>query len=127
VSGASDGGGAVRLLLRSPDLLIASRLAGTPGVAVTTDPTAGPFDLVVVDLSAPGAAGDLVAAARQLAAEQAGAGQGMAVVIAFGPHVARDRLADAAAAGADDVVSRGELLGSFPALVARWCGKSARY
>ena len=126
MSGASDGGGAVRLLLRSPDLLIASRLAGTPGVAVTTDPTAGPFDLVVVDLSAPGAAGDLVTAARSLAAAHGAAGQGSAAVVAFGPHVARDRLADAAAAGADDVVSRGELLGNLPALVARWRGKSAR-
>jgi len=122
VSGVADGGGAVRLLLRSPDLMIASRLAGTPGMAVTTDPTAGPFDLVVVDLSAPGAAGDLVTAARSLAEAQAGAGQGRAVVVAFGPHVARDRLAEAAAAGADDVVSRGELLGNLPALVARWCG-----
>lgn len=126
MSGVADGGGAVRLLLRSPDLMIASRLAGTPGVAVTTDPTGGPFDVMVVDLSASGSAGDLVAAARQLAAEQAGAGQGMAVVIAFGPHVARERLADAATAGAADVVSRGELLGNLPALVARWRGTRAR-
>lgn len=109
------------MLLRSPDLLIASRLAGTAGIEISTDPAAGPFDVMVVDLSASGSAGDLVAAARQLAAEQAGAGQGTAVVVAFGPHVARERLAEAATAGAADVVSRGELLGGFPALVARWC------
>jgi hypothetical protein len=42
--------------------------------------------------------------------------------VAFGPHVHRQRLDDAVAAGADEAVSRGELLGSFPALVRRWMG-----
>jgi hypothetical protein len=111
---------ATRLLLRSPDLMIASRLAGTPGVEVTTDPGAGPFAAVIVDLSAAGSAGDLVGAARRLAADQAVAGAGTAVVVAFGPHVARERLAEAAAAGADHVVSRGELLGTLPALLVAW-------
>jgi len=41
-------------------------------------------------------------------------------LIAFGPHVHRQRLDDALAAGADEAISRGELLGSFPALVRRW-------
>jgi hypothetical protein len=42
-------------------------------------------------------------------------------LVAFGPHVAKDRLDQAAAAGADAAVSRGELLGGFPAIVRRWC------
>jgi len=109
-----------RLLLRSPDLMIGSRLAGTPGVEVTTDPGAGPFAAVIVDLSAAGSAADLVGAARRLAADQMAAGGGSAVVVAFGPHVARERLAAAAAAGADHVVSRGELLGALPTLLAAW-------
>lgn len=109
-----------RLLLRSPDLMIGSRLAGTPGVEVTTDPGAGPFAAVIVDLSAAGSAADLVGAARRLAADQTAAGGGSAVVVAFGPHVARERLAAAAAAGADHVVSRGELLGALPTLLAAW-------
>jgi hypothetical protein len=43
-------------------------------------------------------------------------------IVAFGPHVARARLALARDAGADDVVSRGELLGGFAALLRRWLG-----
>jgi hypothetical protein len=42
--------------------------------------------------------------------------------VAFGPHVAKDRLEQAKAAGADASVSRGELLGGFPAIVKQWCG-----
>jgi Mce-associated membrane protein len=41
-------------------------------------------------------------------------------LVAFGPHVAKERLAQAQAAGADAVVSRGELLGGFATLVRRW-------
>jgi hypothetical protein len=43
-------------------------------------------------------------------------------LVAFGPHVHRQRLDDACAAGADEAISRGELLGSLPALVRRWSG-----
>jgi hypothetical protein len=42
-------------------------------------------------------------------------------LVAFGPHVAKERLDQAKAAGADAVVSRGEMLGGFPAIVKRWC------
>ncbi len=41
-------------------------------------------------------------------------------LIAFGPHVHKQRLDDAVAAGVDEAVSRGELLGGFPALLRRW-------
>jgi len=37
--------------------------------------------------------------------------------------VARERLALARDAGADDVVSRGELLGGFIGLIRRWRGE----
>ena len=37
-------------------------------------------------------------------------------LIAFGPHVHKQRLDDAVAAGVDEAVSRGELFGGFPAL-----------
>lgn len=40
--------------------------------------------------------------------------------VAFGPHVHKQRLDDAVAAGVDESVSRGELFGSFPALLRRW-------
>jgi hypothetical protein len=43
-------------------------------------------------------------------------------LVAFGPHVAKDRLEQAKAAGADASVSRGELLGGFPAIIKQWCG-----
>jgi hypothetical protein len=43
-------------------------------------------------------------------------------VVAFGPHVAGDRLRAAVAAGCDEAVSRGELLGGFASLLRRWLG-----
>jgi hypothetical protein len=43
-------------------------------------------------------------------------------LVAFGPHVATALLDEARAAGADAVVSRGEILGSFAAVLERVCG-----
>ena len=105
-----------RVLLLSADLMVSSRLAAQPGVAVTTDPDAAPFDAVLVDLGGSTPAAERVRVARAIA-DRAGRG-GAAPVIAFGPHVARDRLTEAAAAGADRVASRGEALGALPALLA---------
>ena len=45
---------------------------------------------------------------------------GATKLIAFGPHVQKERLAESVAAGADAAVSRGELLGGFQGLVRRW-------
>ena len=45
-------------------------------------------------------------------------------LIAFGPHVHKQRLDDAVAAGVDEAVSRGELFGGFPALLRRWLSPS---
>lgn len=122
---------AARILLVSPDLMVASRIAGLAAQCGATiaalhggaAPAAGSaYDLVLVDLqSGTGDAGELITGIRErLAAHGPHAGVGPALV-AFGPHVAVDRLAAARAAGAD-VVSRGELLGTFPAIVARHVG-----
>ncbi len=124
--------GDVKILLVSPDLLATSRIAALarplPARVETLrsldgEPPAGPFDLVLLDLQGlPGDAAVIVARAAKLVERQQGdAGRG-AKIVAFGPHVHKDRLADAQAAGADAAVSRGELLGSFPGLVRRWLG-----
>lgn len=121
---------ALRILLISPDLLSTSRIAGlarpVPARVETLrdlddEPREGPFDLVLLDLqSFPGDAAVIVARVAKLIERQAGAAGRVAKLVAFGPHVQKERLADAQAAGADAVVSRGELLGSFPGLVKRW-------
>jgi CheY-like chemotaxis protein len=116
-----------KVLLVSPDLMATSRLAGLcreAGASLETlrsladAPHGGPFDVVLLDLQT--VAEDpavIVARARSLTA---GAGERAAKIIAFGPHVARERLALARDAGADEVISRGELLGGFAGLLRRW-------
>jgi CheY-like chemotaxis protein len=122
----------MRILLVSPDLLSTSRIAALarplPARVETLrslddEPREGPFDLILLDLQAlAGDAAVIVARAVKLVEQQvAGAGRAPKLV-AFGPHVQKERLADAVAAGADEAVSRGELLGSFPGLVKRWVG-----
>ena len=128
----SRGGGGPAILLVSPDLLSTSRIAGLAreaGGRLETlrnlDDTlpGGPYDLVLLDLQT--VSGDpAVLVTRVLAIlepQRAQTGR-VARLVAFGPHVAKDRLDQAKAAGADASVSRGELLGGFPAIVARWCG-----
>jgi hypothetical protein len=120
------------ILLVSPDLLSTSRIAGLArqsGGRLDTlrsldDPLpGGPYDLVLIDLqTVSGDPAVLVARVRALVEPQRAATGKAARIVAFGPHVAKDRLDQAAAAGADAAVSRGELLGSFPALITRWCG-----
>ncbi len=119
-----------KVLLVSPDLMATSRLAGLcreAGASLETlrsladAPHGGPFDVVLLDLQT--VAEDpavVVTRARSLTAGRTGAGERAAKIIAFGPHVARERLALARDAGADEVVSRGELLGGFAGLLRRW-------
>jgi CheY-like chemotaxis protein len=83
----------------------------------------GPYDLVLLDLQA--VSGDpavLVTRCLALIEPQRAQTGRTARLVAFGPHVAKDRLDQAKAAGADASVSRGELLGGFPAIVKQWCG-----
>lgn len=120
----------IRILLVSPDLLATSRIAALARPlparletlrSLDDEPPAGRFDLVLLDLQ--GLAGDpavIVARVARLC-EQRGLEPGRAAkLVAFGPHVQKERLADAQNAGVDATVSRGELLGSFAGLVRRW-------
>jgi hypothetical protein len=118
-----------RILLVSPDLMVSSRVAGLAaqcGAAADTirdldaAPPASAYRIVILDLQGlPGDAGGLVTRARERLGGL-GPRPGVApAVIACGPHVAVDRLEAARAAGADHVVSRGELLGAFAAVVGR--------
>lgn len=121
---------AVRILLVSPDLMSTSRIAGLArplGGQVETlrsldhAPQGGPFDLVLVDLQGlPGDAAVITARVRAIMASCAAQGEVPVRIVAFGPHVHRQRLEDAIAAGALAAVSRGELLGGFAGLVSRW-------
>lgn len=115
----------VRILLVSPDLMLTSRVAGLardlPARVETlrsleADPSGGPYDLVLLDTGS--IQGD---PAVMLTRIRAILGTSPTPIAAFGPHVHRDRLSQARDAGADHVVSRGELLGGFGPLVARWC------
>jgi len=126
-----DRGDGLRILLVSPDLLSTSRIAGLAreaGGRLETlrsldDPLpSGPYDLVLLDLQA--VSGDpavLVTRVLAIIEPQRSAAGKAARLIAFGPHVAKSRLEQAEAAGADASVSRGELLGGFPAIIKRWC------
>ena len=118
--------GRVSILLITSDLMVASRIAGAAApipataesIGPAADPKGGPYDVIVVDLQTAGrGATELVSRARTIAEAQAHLRP--AKIVAFGPHVAVDRLAEAGRAGADLVVSRGELLGALPAVVDR--------
>jgi len=125
----------LKILLVSPDLLATSRIAGLcreTGASLETlrslddAPHGGPHDVLLLDLQA--LADDpavVVTRARGLCGGRGGSDQERSLrIVAFGPHVARDRLALARDAGADETVSRGELLGGFPGLIRRWLGQS---
>jgi hypothetical protein len=121
----------LKLLLVSPDLMATSRIAGLcreVGATLETirtladSPHGGPHDVVLLDLqSLSEDPAVVVNRARMLVDARGSAGAvEPAAIVAFGPHVARERLALARDAGADDVVSRGELLGGFAGLLKRW-------
>jgi CheY-like chemotaxis protein len=123
-----------KILLVSPDLMATSRIAGLcreAGASLETlrsladAPHGGPYDVVLLDLQAVSEdPAVIVTRAQSLTGTRGAASAGPGPqIVAFGPHVARERLALARDAGADDVVSRGELLGGFPALVKRWLGR----
>jgi hypothetical protein len=126
------GGDGPHILLVSPDLLSTSRIAGLAreaGGRLETlrsldDPLpGGPYDLVLLDLqTVNGDPAVLVTRVLAILEPQRMQMGKAARLVAFGPHVAKDRLDQAKAAGADASVSRGEILGGFPAIVKRWCG-----
>lgn len=119
----------LKILLVSPDLMATSRIAGLcreAGATLETlrglgeTPHGGPHQVVLLDLQALAEDPAVIVTRARLLADGPGAGPRL---VAFGPHVARERLALALAAGADDVVSRGELLGGFAGLLRRWQGQ----
>jgi DNA-binding NarL/FixJ family response regulator len=122
--------GSRRILLVSPDLMSTSRITGLArsidAVVETLRslegiPQAAPFAVVLVDLQAlAGDAATVVSRVREIVEALPGQVGVPFRVVAFGPHVQKQRLDDAAAAGADAAVSRGELLGGFAGLMTRW-------
>ena len=120
----------LKILLVSPDLMATSRIAGLcreAGATLETlrsladAPHGGPHDVVLLDLQSLADDPAVVVTRARLAVGARANADGLPpTIVAFGPHVARERLALARDAGADDVVSRGELLGGFAGLLKRW-------
>lgn len=120
----------LKILLISPDLMATSRIAGLcreAGATLETlrsladAPHGGPHDVVLLDLQSLADDPAVVVTRARLAVGARANADGLPpTIVAFGPHVARERLALARDAGADDVVSRGELLGGFAGLLKRW-------
>jgi len=116
----------LRMLVVSADLLGTSQFAGLAArIPATFETLASPagqprgeaFDLLVLDLASPRPAATLVAEARSLLDAHQPA-NGRSRLVAYGPHVARERLEEARRAGADLVVSRGQIFGDLPGIVA---------
>lgn len=110
-----------RILLVTTDLMASSRLAAAAerlghGLDVraagkTTDAT-DVYDVVLIDVQACPDPAPMIACGRK-AARVGG------TLVAFGPHVWKDRLDAAVAAGADLAASRGEVLEGLAGLLAR--------
>jgi hypothetical protein len=126
-SDRAEPGGKPAVLLVSGDLLSSSRIAGLAaavagGFTQVASPESVPRDrtwqVILVDLQA--VAGEPAEILARLPPAPANAAPPR--IIAFGPHVAKERLDRARQAGAHLVVSRGELLGDFAAVLARGLG-----
>jgi DNA-binding NarL/FixJ family response regulator len=112
--GGDPGGGAVIAALTA-DLMFAARIRGAAPAAAAVQSlaklseVAGPSTrLVLVDLQAR----EAVAAVERVRAWAPGAR-----VVAFGPHVAEEALAEARSAGADQVMTRGAFVRGLTELV----------
>ncbi|MBM4011263.1 MAG: DNA-binding response regulator [Planctomycetes bacterium] len=115
---------APKILLVSSDLLASSRLGGVARAAGHTLDVAAPasfpaatdYDLVLVDIQACPDPAAVIARSRTAAP----AGR----VLAFGPHVWKERLEQAVQAGADAAVTRGEVLEGLAAILDRFAPRS---
>ncbi len=76
-----------------------------------------PVRAVLLDLDAPDAARELLAVLR---GPGAGEAERAVKVIAWGPHVAVDLLAETREAGADEVMTRGAFANALPTLLAKF-------
>ena len=118
-----------QILLISPDLMSTSKLAGLTRQAdglletlrsLEDSPRGSHFDVVLLDVQAF-ADDPAVLVSRVLGLlDSLPEKKPPARLIAFGPHVHKQRLDEAVAAGVDEAVSRGELFGGFPSLIRRW-------
>ncbi len=80
--------------------------------------TGSHFDLVLIDLgSLRDSPDDLLRQVKSRLTQQP-----QPPIVAFGPHVHKQRLDAAVQAGCSEAVSRGELIGGFAACIGRWCG-----
>lgn len=114
----------MHFILLSSDLMLMSAAQGAADrhgatVAVVGDANAladrlasEPIALVAIDLRTNGLDVSSVV-------EQVRTAAPAAVILAGGPHVQRDSLAAAVAAGCDEVVTRGQFEGRLDALVAK--------
>jgi DNA-binding response OmpR family regulator len=120
----------MRAIVLSSDLMVASTAQGAAdrhGFDLTVAPTAdGAVNsaqdaaIVAIDLRTPGL--DLVALMPRLR----DAAQRGAPIVAFGPHVHTDALSAAAAAGCDEVITRGQFERRFDALLAALTAPAAK-
>jgi DNA-binding NarL/FixJ family response regulator len=110
-----------RILLVSSDLMASSRLTGVArGLGDTLEvraslasvAAAAPYDVVLIDVQSCPDPSATIAQGRQAAGA---AGK----VVAFGPHVWKERLEAAVAAGADAAATRGEVMEGLAALLDR--------
>jgi CheY-like chemotaxis protein len=116
------------VLFLSSDLVFSSRLAAAGkrlGMAVSAVSTidaavdrveGNAIELVICDLSAPGAeAQALVARLRRLRPNLA--------IVAYAPHVHEDRLRAAAEAGCNEVLTRGQFDRQMDDILTRYAGQ----
>lgn len=103
LSAAAESAGVDVLLAASIDVLLANVANGQPR-------------LLILDLGHPGLdPAELVPRLKTLAPH--------ATIVAFGPHVHRQRLAAAAEAGCDLVISRGQFHAQMPEILERYAGE----
>ncbi len=85
------------------------RLAATGGAEATRLCNEDPSGVLVIDLATPGLDLEFVRTLKSAAHSPR--------IIAFGPHVHKERLASAREAGCDRVTSRGEFFSSVDAIL----------
>jgi hypothetical protein len=117
---------APEIVLLTCDLVTQSRVEGAAtlcGVLLRSVSDAGLFvarcvassaRLAIIDLAA--APADLAAVVAELKSRQ----DSRPTVVAFGPHVHEARLAAAAQAGCDEVMSRGQFFAQLDSILARF-------
>ncbi|MFN0050845.1 MAG: response regulator [Planctomycetales bacterium] len=115
-----------RGVLISRDLMFTSKVTGTAqqlglsvvvvpdGAAATRQIAASPVQCMFIDLSLP--PWDLPAFIASLPSD------GRPTIIAFGSHVATEKLQEARTAGCDEVLPRSRFSGELPALLIKHLG-----